>query len=385
MKICAIICEFNPFHNGHAYLLEQAKKLTGCDKILCIMSGYFTQRGEIAVIDKYSRARHAVLGGADCVIELPTAFAVAPAEIFATGAVKILSSIPDVKALIFGCETDDKDLLYKTADFCLNETEDFKRTLNKGLQSGESYIKSFVSAFEQSGGCGELLKKPNNVLAVEYVKAIIKSNADLDIYPLKRIGSNYNDENLTEGLSSARAIRENLNDVKISVNVPKYVYTDLKNTENPTREFEKAAKLVLSRTSANELKKIYGCAEGLENTLKNLEYGTYQSIVKNATTKRYSSARIKRIICSAFLGITKNNVENFLSAPLYLSPLAVNRNCADEMLSSLSKSVYPLITNGRNAQNLQGVAKKCKKLDEFATAQWRQITGNNIDNKLIII
>ena len=107
MKICAVICEFNPFHNGHKYLIEKAKRQSDCDAVLCIMSGNFTQRGEVCIFDKYTRARHAIAGGADCVIQLPAPFAVAPAEIFAKGAIKILSSIPDVTEIAFGCESAD--------------------------------------------------------------------------------------------------------------------------------------------------------------------------------------------------------------------------------------------------------------------------------------
>ena len=107
MKFCAIICEYNPFHNGHRYLLEHAKKLSGCDGILCLMSAAFTQRGEAAVMPKFVRAEHAVLGGADCVLQLPAAFSVAPAEIFAQGAVSILKSIPAVTHLAFGSENAD--------------------------------------------------------------------------------------------------------------------------------------------------------------------------------------------------------------------------------------------------------------------------------------
>ena len=114
MKILAIICEFNPFHSGHEYLIEQAKRMSGCDAVLCIMSGNFTQRGEMCINGKYIRAKHAILGGADCVIQLPAPFAVAPAEIFASGAVKILSAIPDIKYLAFGCENADLDY-YKNA------------------------------------------------------------------------------------------------------------------------------------------------------------------------------------------------------------------------------------------------------------------------------
>ena len=115
MNFCAIICEFNPFHNGHKYILEQARRLSGCDGVLCIMSGSFTQRGEACVFDKYTRARHAVLSGADCVIQLPAPFAVAPAEIFASGAIKILSPIPQVKPLEFGCEDGEKKLFTNSA------------------------------------------------------------------------------------------------------------------------------------------------------------------------------------------------------------------------------------------------------------------------------
>ena len=109
MEICGIICEFNPFHNGHKYLLERAREITLCDYLICVMSGNFTQRGEICVLDKYTRAKHAILGGADCVLELPAAFSVAPAEIFARGAVKLLAAVPHLNSIAFGSENADKD------------------------------------------------------------------------------------------------------------------------------------------------------------------------------------------------------------------------------------------------------------------------------------
>ena len=121
MKICAIICEFNPFHNGHQYLLSEAKKRTNADALLCIMSGNFVQRGEIAILDKYTRAKHAVECGADIVIELPTVFATSNAEIFASGAISILSKFPSVTHLAFGAEYADKTAFLETAKGLINE------------------------------------------------------------------------------------------------------------------------------------------------------------------------------------------------------------------------------------------------------------------------
>ena len=137
MDICAIICELNPLHNGHAYLIESARRLTGCDAVLLIMSGSFTQRGEMCILDKYVRARHAILSGADAVIELPAPFAVAPAEIFARGAVKILSSIPDVKSLCFGCE--EVADFGAVAKYLSDEDGAFRERLSSLLENGEGY------------------------------------------------------------------------------------------------------------------------------------------------------------------------------------------------------------------------------------------------------
>ncbi|MDE5897392.1 MAG: nucleotidyltransferase family protein, partial [Clostridia bacterium] len=126
MKFCAVICEYNPFHNGHRYQLAEIRKASGCDKILCLMSGNFTQRGEPAVFNKYVRARHALTCGADAVIELPAAFAVSPAELFARGAGHILASQPAVEKLAYGCEHGTKEEFLATAKATLTEDKQFK-------------------------------------------------------------------------------------------------------------------------------------------------------------------------------------------------------------------------------------------------------------------
>lgn len=385
MKICAIICEFNPFHNGHKYLLDRAREISGCDFLICIMSGSFTQRGEICILDKYVRAKHAVLGGADCVIQLPAAFTVAPAEIFAKGAVKILSSIPDVTALAFGCENPDSDF-FKAAQILIDESITFKTVLGEKLAQGESYISGYAAAFAACGGKPELVKNPNNVLALEYSKAILRAKADIEILPVKRLGAEYRDDKLKEDFSSASAIRQNSSHPMVKNNIPDYVYADLADAKNFCKASEDMMRHKLFLTDAQTLSMVYGCGEGLENRLKSLENLNYESIIENATSKRYSSSRIKRILCANLLGLYGRDSERFLNDNLYIKALAVNGNNADGILSALAKSAYPVIT-GAECGTLIGSAHECFEKDRFEYAVFRHITAtaqNSRDHMIIV-
>ena len=349
------------------------------------MSGSFTQRGDICISDKYTRAKHAILGGADCVLELPAAFSVAPAEIFARGAIKMLSSIPDFTALSFGCESADIQNLLSSARILNDEPANFKEILAQNLKEGQSFIKSRQAAFEAVGGNGELLNSPNNVLAVEYVKAILKTGKNIEIYPVKRIGAGYNDENLTNNYSSASAIRKNLKSPEIANNVPPYVLNDIKDFSSETDRYEEFLRLILTRTDAETLKKIYGCTEGLENTLKKCENENLNKIIENVTSKRYSSARIKRILCANFLRLYISDCESYLNSSLYLKPLAVKKQASADILAALSLSDFPLITSGSDVLKLNEIAKKCKNSDDFAFKQWKIIANSDISDKLLII
>lgn len=383
MKILAIICEFNPFHNGHKYLIEKAKEITDCDAVLCIMSGNFTQRGEMCIADKYTRAKHAVLGGADCVIQLPSPFAVAPAEIFACGAIKILSAIPDVKAIAFGAESENKQNFINSAKLLINESDKFKKILKEKLSEGESYIKSYASSFVACGGNDSLLNEPNNILGLEYTKAVLRLNADIDILPVKRKGASYNDNKLKENYSSASAIRQNLNCDKVKNNLPEYVYADIRNSLQ-NGEFESVLRHCLFKTDECGLKRIYGCGEGLENRLKSLERMSIDEIIKNATSKRYSSSRIKRILCANALELYRDDCEKYLSADLYIKPLAVKRQAADKILSALSKSNYPVVT-GIDTENLNLTAKECFEQDRKEFALYNFLTHSDAKDYMTII
>lgn len=383
MKILAIICEFNPFHNGHKYLLERAKKLSGTDAVLCIMSGDFTQRGEMCVLDKYARAKHAILSGADCVIQLPAPFAVAPAEIFAKGAIKILSSIPDVTTLAFGCESGDAQNFLDAANLLNSEPDKFKTKLNDMLAEGESYIKSYAAAFEECGGDSKLISNPNNILGLEYTKAISKANVNIKILPIKRVGADYNDSELKENFSSASAIRHNLNRGEVKSNLPDFVYADLMNFKGFT-EYENMLRHSLFKTTAGNLKRVYGCGEGLENKLKGLENLSVDEIIKNATSKRYSSSRIKRIFCANSLELYQDDCEKYLSGDLYIKPLAIKKQRADSILSVLSKAGYPVVT-GIDAEKLTKTAQECFEKDRKEFMQYNFLTHSDKKDYMILV
>ena len=382
MKILAIICEFNPFHSGHEYLIEKAKRMSGCDAVLCIMSGNFTQRGEMCINGKYIRAKHAILGGADCVIQLPAPFAVAPAEIFASGAVKILSAIPDIKYLAFGCENADLDY-YKNAEISLNESENFKTLLQNGLNEGDSYVKSYSRAFSSCGGDVRIVRQPNNVLGLEYVKSILKLNSKIKILPIQRIGGNFSDGTVYENYSSAFAIRNGLNNEKVKKCVPEFVLNDLPK-QFETNEYENYLRYVLFNSEKSELKRIYGCGEGLENKLKSLENMPFGDIIRHTTSKRYSSSRIRRILCANALELYRDDCEKYLSANLYIKPLAVKRLAADKILSALSKSKYPVVT-GIDTENLNTTAKECFEQDRKEFEMYNFLTHSDNKDYMVII
>ena len=342
--------------------MEQAKQLSDCDMLLCIMSGSFTQRGDICVIDKYDRARHAILGGADCVIELPAAFTIAPAEIFAQGAIKILSAIPEVNSLVFGCESGDVNFM-QAAKLLLNENRQFKKILSENLSKGESYIKSYATAFEACGGSKNILEKPNNILGIEYCKAILKIGSDINVIPVQRVGSNFNDEKLNDNYSSASAIRKNSGSPLIKCNVPEYVYADLNDFSAENEIFEQLLRFKLLESTPETLKKIYGCNEGLENRLPSLAELPYNKIIDEATGRRYSSSRIKRILLANLLSIYQTDCEKYLNSKLYIKPIAIKKERADFILSTLAKSEFPTILRQRDIANLNSESKKCFESD----------------------
>ena len=368
MKICAAVCEYNPFHNGHKIHIEYIKNVIKPDYIVIIMSGNFCERGDIAVIDKYTRAKHAILAGADAVIELPAVFANANAEVFASGAMKLINALPGEKTLCFGAENADLNGIVTAAKATLLETDEFKAVLKQKLKDGESLIRARSYALKETNPNVDFsfLEKPNNVLGVEYVRAVLKNDYDINVHPITRLGAGYNDDCFDKETPSALAIRtaiKNGKKPKIKQAVPPFVYKDLPET---LPDADKLIIYSLLSTDKRKLKDILDCTEGLENRIKALikDNFTLDDLLEKLRTKRYTEARLKRILISCLLKIKKSLVLNALESDLYLKALAVNKK--SDVLSVLSKSAYPLLTRKNDVNLLSGTAKKVFERDVFA-------------------
>ena len=369
MKIAVTICEYNPFHNGHAYSLEQIKKTSGADAVVCVMSGNFTERGEIAIMHKYVRAKHAVLAGADLVVELPTVFATAPAEIFASGAVKIAESLSGERTLFFGIENGTKDGLIATASYLLRESSEFKTLLKEELKTGASFARARYNALEKLNPPGIDLgftTSPNNILALEYAKAVIERGYKTELSPILRMGAGYKAEKPDGKFFSASGIRELLTTGKkrkAAKFMPKFVYNDLPDELVSVDDLVLYALLSMPK---KDIAHIIDCTEGLENRVKAhvKDCFTRKELIDKLSTKRYTVPRLSRIMLATLLGIDEKLVSRCLKSDLYLKILAIDKNKTD-LLSALGGKI-PFVMRKRDADELSGVAAECFEKDVFA-------------------
>lgn len=387
MKFCLCVAEFNPLHFGHVRLLDQMNNDKDNVKAV-IMSGNFCQRGEMAVLDKYTRAKHAVLAGADIVFELPTCFAVAPAEIFALGAIKLLSGIKGEKCLYFGTEVGEKQDFIDIARASLNESKQFKAVLKQELTSGVSYAKARANALKQttSGLNLQLLDSSNSILGIEYQKAIEFFDKSIDIHPVIR-ENNHTSLDTDREFPSAMAIRNLIETGKIKKTkklVPKFVYNDLPTTIN---DIDDVAIFKLIENDSKFISQVADCTEGLENRIKALAVhsNNLPNLLEKLETKRYTKTRLQRIIVNNMLGITRDFTEKCLKNKLYLKVLAVADDKKD-ILSSLQSCDISLITRKSDADNLCGTAKTCFEKDVFANRIYNVInkkTSNEFEMKIV--
>ncbi|MBQ8426422.1 MAG: nucleotidyltransferase family protein [Clostridia bacterium] len=389
MKICACIAEYNPFHLGHLKHIDYMKTVLGAEKIIVLMSGNFTQRGEIAVLDKFTRARQAIIAGADMVIELPTVFATSNAETFAKGGVNIIDALGVCDGLCFGIESGDKESYLSLAKAMNNESKDFKRALKEQLEKGVSLAKAKFLALLSLGATYDesLISSPNNILGLEYTKALLKINSNIDVYPMLRDG-NHNDVTLKKGITSASSIRECLKTgtiKKAKKSMPPFVFKDLK--DYPFL-FEKLAMAKIILSPAEELKQISDCTEGLENRIKafSKDILSLDELVEKVSTKRYTKARIRRIITANLLGIKQDFVTDCLNSKLYAKVLAVDSNSLD-LISLLSKkSSIPILTRKSDLSALKKTAEKCFQIDVLANDIYNLVSSaKQNENQMLII
>lgn len=334
MKTAGLTAEFNPFHNGHKYILEEIRK--HFDAVAVIMSGSFVQRGDIAVTDKYTRAAAALKNGADLVIELPVIYALNTAQRFAFGAVATLDRTGIIDSLVFGSESGDKEELITCARIMENESAEISYKIKKYMSSGMSYPSARAKAYEGIVR-DDLISKPNNILALEYIQALHKIHSDMDIFTIKRTNVFHAREERGKIASAAdirKMMREN-RDISEYVPSADFEIYDIK-------ELDKALTYFLRTVSAGELARVNDVSEGIENRILSAAKVSlgFEEICAAVKAKRYTMSRVRRILLSSFLKITK---EDAYREPEYIRILGMNKTGKTLLREMKSKAKLPVI------------------------------------------
>lgn len=357
--ICGIIAEYNPFHNGHLYHIKQAMAASCAEALIVALSGNFVQRGEAAIIDKFSRTAAALHGGADMVIELPLPHATATAEAFALGGCRLLAATNIVDVLCFGSESDEIAPLYAVAYRLCHESGDFKAALRQNMARGLSFPAARAAALNAADA--KIISTPNNILSVEYLKAIIKENLPLQPIAVKRSGADHNASVLSAGISSASAIRKHMTEGG-SLEALKSLM--------PPESF----RLLCQEHIQNAINHIDNFSHFFHYALQNLpksELSTAAAsnflishIIHAAKTKNRTHAALRR---AALEIILKTPANLRYAPPPYIRVLGFKRSRRD-LLQRLHKSAaLPVITNLKHAQSLPPAAKTFLGLEFAAT------------------
>ena len=350
-RVLGIIAEYNPFHNGHLYHIAKSKEETGAQYVVAVISGNFVQRGNTSIVNKWTKARMALLNGADLVIELPTVYSISSAENFAEGAIKILNSLGIVDTLSFGMEAKDISTLNNIANVLFQEPRGYTNILTHELQKGISFPSARENAIlmylNDIKRYANILNSPNNILAIEYLKALKTQKSNMNPIMVKRSKVYYNDDRIVDDFASATAIRklikrreyEDLRKV-----VPRSTYRILSrqirdgNIVLGLENFEKEIIYTLRKMSIREIANLPDVSEGLENLIKNSadNCNDMSKLIANIKSKRYTQTRIQRILLYALLGIDKKMMEDSKKVTPYVRVLGFT-NKGKELISEINK------------------------------------------------
>ena len=379
MKTIGIICEYNPFHNGHAHQLHTLAQLHPDALRICIMSGSFVQRGEPAIFSKFDRARWAILGGADIVIELPTLYSTGSAQLFGTGAIRMVKAL-DIDALSFGSETADLDALVDIAKRmdCESTQEQLRTYIKEGLSYGAAFRKALDT---------EILNTPNALLGLEYIRAGLAYNAKLEYIPILRT-SNHHEETLTDELPSGTALRQLITSTgnlssqcitstgnlssQLQATIPLSIASDMTqvtengNYVNYNRYYDMVHSLS-RRTTPKELEKLGDFSEGIEHLWsKAAQQTSWTTATEEIKSKRYTYARLQRMGAYLTLGIKKDVLQNAIEeGPQYARLLAFNNRGRQWLRNEYE---IPLIQKWAKAANeLSALGQTMHHIDTLAT------------------
>ena len=406
-KVLGIIAEYNPFHNGHLFHLNESKKLTGSSYTIAIMSGNFAQRGNTSIIDKWSKAKSAIECGVDLVVELPVLYSTSSAENFAEGAIKILDSLKVVYYLSFGAETVDINLLNNIATVLNEEPKEYKSLLSEELKKGLSYPKARENALmiylNDIKKYSNVLSSPNNILGIEYIKALKKYNSIIQPIAMPRHESGHNDLNYHGNIASSTAIRNitknNGFDILRKL-MPEPSYTNLiKNIKvghvvPDLSVFEKEIIFNLRKMSIYDISQLPDVSEGLEFAIKNAanSCNSLVELLNIIKSKRYTQTRIQRILLYSLLGITKKDIAISKKTQPYVRVLGFNEK-GKYLISEVAKANPKLniitsvkkFTDKNLNRNLKSMLEKDIWATDVYTIGYEYDSWSNLDytNKII--
>lgn len=393
MKTVGLITEYNPFHNGHAYHIEKAKMLTGADRVIVVMSGDFVQRGAPAVMPKHLRAESALLSGASLIIELPVCFATGSAEYFAQGSISLLNQLGCIDSICFGSECGDLHLLKEIAQILADEPIEYQTALKQALKEGASFPAARQEALNiYSDKYSEILASPNNILGIEYLKALAKIHSKMEPFTIKRIGAGYHDMDINGQFSSATAIRsdiyqladvnsssESLPLTHIQTQVPSSCHELMKKnyqTRYPVKadDFSLLLKAKLLSETAGSLSHYLDMSPELANRILRLrnDYLSFEQFCDLLKTKELTRSRISRSFIHVLLGITNDWLTAMKAPAPYARILGFRRDHADLLGILKRTSDIPLITSPARAV-LTDTAYQMLELDIYASDLYESV------------
>lgn len=362
MKQVAIIAEFNPFHNGHAFLLDQVASSFPNHDIVIVMSGNLVSRGECAILDKSIRARHAIQSGASLVVELPPPYNVQSGEKFAYGALKLISALKNCEVLAFGAETPDISLLSHFADLTDGSNSKFENALRAHLV-GNSYPKALELSMNALGVDSTSMFLPNNNLAVSYLKAIKRLKLNIAPFAVQRIGKEENDTSVDGAYPSASAIRQSLANGSIPVDgLPN---SALKDYEGLRLDDDKLLALIKYKLSTTDtLDNLYDCNVELASRIRAArDAHSYEELLQRIKCKNYTMLRIKRVLMYLLLDWTKERVSELEQLPTFANVLAYSDT---RMLSSFDCPVVTRYGEAAKLDEVKSLYDEIVKLDNIA-------------------
>ena len=358
MKVSGIVVEYNPMHNGHIYHIEKTKELTSCTHLVAVMSGNFVQRGEPSIVNKWTKCKMALNNGVDLVIELPFVNSISSAEGFCYSSIKILDSLNIIDNICFGSEEGSIDTLKTVASILNSEPLEYKDILNKNLKKGLSYPKArqlslseYIQNYKNEDIDLNLLSYSNNILSIEYLKALLKLNSKINPVTIQRINNDYKEINLTGKISSATSIRENIIDpLNIKNSMPDINYNlllnDIENGLSPIsiNNFSNIILYKLRESSLEYISSLVDVSEGLEYKIKKTseDVSNISDLINALCSKRYPKTRIQRILLYSLFGITKDIYKKYFE-PKYIRVLGFNEK-GREVLSKIKKNSIPIIS-----------------------------------------